>query len=129
MVQFNILSGKRAGTTWVARRFPVRVGRAGTADFRLEEDGVWDGHLLIEFRPQEGCVLTSRLDALTRVNGEPADYAVLHNGDCIQIGAVELQFWLAEARQGTLAPREALTWALIFGVFVVQAALLYWLAT
>jgi len=128
MVQFNILSGKQAGATWVARRFPVRVGRAPTADLRLEEDGVWDGHLLVQFEPGQGCVLTSQPEALTRVNGEPVNEAVLHNGDCIQAGAVELQFWLAEARQGDLRPREALTWGLMFAVFAAQAALLYWLA-
>lgn len=127
MYQLRILSGKQAGTTWVARRFPVRVGRAAGSDLRLEEDGVWDRHLLLQFRPTEGCVLTCELDALTRVNGEPVREAVLHNGDCIQAGAVELQFWLAEARQGSLAPRETLTWGLVFAVFAAQAALLFWL--
>jgi len=127
MVQFKIVCGKQAGTTWVARRFPVRMGRAAGSDLRLEEDGVWDHHLLLQFRPTEGCVLSSEPDALTRVNGEPVRQAVLHNGDCIQAGAVKLQFWLAEARHGILVPRETLTWGLVFAVFAAQAALLFWL--
>ncbi len=127
MVQFKILSGKQAGTTWVARRFPVRVGRAITSDLRLEEEGVWERHLVVQFKPAQGCVLTTEPEALTSVNGEPAQEAVLHNGDCIRAGAAEVQFWLTEARQGSLWLKEALTWGLILGVFVVQAALLYWL--
>jgi pSer/pThr/pTyr-binding forkhead associated (FHA) protein len=128
MVQFRILSGKQAGATWVARRFPVRVGRAAAADLRLEDDGVWDEHLLLQFRPAVGYVLTAQPEALTRVNGEPVQETVLRNGDSIQAGAAELQFWLAEARQGSLAPREIFTWGLIVAVFAAQAALLYWLA-
>ena len=82
---------------------------------------------MVQFKPTEGCVLTAEPQALTSVNGEPAQEAVLHNGDCIRAGAAELQFWLTEARQGSLWLREALTWGLILGVFVAQAALLYWL--
>ena len=127
MFQFKILSGKQAGTTWVARRFPVRIGRAATSDLRLEEDGVWDRHLVVQFKPAVGCVLTAEPQALTSVNGEPAQEAILRNGDCIKAGAAELQFWLAEAPQGSLRIREALTWGLIFAVFAAESALLYWL--
>ncbi len=127
MFALSILSGKQAGTTWVARRFPVRIGRAAASDLRLEEDGVWDRHLVLALEPAEGCVLTSEPDAVTSVNGEAVQRTVLHNGDSIQAGAAELRFWLAEAWQGSLGVRETLTWGLIFGIFVAQAALLYWL--
>lgn len=127
MFALSILSGKQAGTTWVARRFPVRVGRAANSDLRLEEEGVWDRHLVLGIDPAEGCVLTSDAGAVTSVNGEPVQRAVLHNGDSIQAGAAQLRFWLAEARPGSLAAREILTWGLILGIFAAQAALLYWL--
>ena len=51
MVHFKILSGKKAGATWVARHFPVRIGRAPTCDLQLEEHGVWNEHFRVEFHP------------------------------------------------------------------------------
>ncbi len=127
MFQLRILSGRQAGTTWVARRFPVRAGRAAGSDLHLDEAGVWDQHLLLEFKPDEGCVLTTRGEALASVNGEPVQRCVLHNGDRIQAGAAELQFWLSDARQPSLGVREAFTWLMILGVFVAQVVLLYML--
>ncbi len=127
MVQLKIVSGEQAGTTWVARRFPVRIGRGSGCDLRLPDDGVWDCHLVLACSPAEGCVLTAQAEALTSINGEPVQQAVLHNGDCIKAGAAELQFWLAEARQGSLGLREAFTWSVVLAVFVLQAALLFWL--
>jgi pSer/pThr/pTyr-binding forkhead associated (FHA) protein len=127
MVQLKILSGKKAGATWVARRFPVRIGRSAAADLCLEEDGVWEQHLLLQRKPAEGWVLTAQGEALASVNGLSVREAVLRNGDKIQIGAAELQFWLAEARQRALGLREALTWGAIGAVCLSQIALLYWL--
>ena len=56
MLQLKILSGKTAGTEWVARRFPVRIGRASNSDLRLEDDGVWEEHLYLELDPAAGFV-------------------------------------------------------------------------
>jgi len=127
MVQFKILSGKQAGSLWVARRFPVRIGRAAGSDLRLDEDGVWDEHLLLEVRAGEGFQLRTRGEALARVNGQPVHETMLRNGDYLQIGAAELQFWLAEARQRLLGFREVLTWLMIASMVAAQIALLYWL--
>ncbi len=129
MFALSILSGKQAGTTWVARRFPVQIGRVAGSDLRLDDDGIWDQHLLLEFKPAEGCILTTRGEALASVNSEPVQRCVLHNGDRIQAGGAELQFWLAEARQPSLLVRESLTWLMIAGVFVAQIALLYLLVS
>ncbi len=127
MIQFEILSGKPAGATWVARRFPVRIGRAPAADLRLEEDGVWDEHLVLEVDREKGFLLSTQPGALARVNGEPVQEAVLRNGDNIEIGAVRLQFWLGDARQRGLRLREALAWAVIVCVTAAQLGMLYWL--
>jgi pSer/pThr/pTyr-binding forkhead associated (FHA) protein len=127
MIQVKILSGKTAGATWVARRFPVRIGRSPAADLRLEEDGVWDQHLALEVHREDGFVLTTQGDALARVNGEPVQQAVLRNGDCIELGSVKLQFWLGEIRQTSLGLREAMAWMLIACVTLGQFGLLYWL--
>ena len=127
MVQFKILSGNKAGTTWVARRFPVRIGRAPGADLRVEEDGVWDQHLLLNLTPRAGFVLSKQRNALASVNGQPIEQTVLRNGDQIQLGSLKLQFLLADTRQFGLGLREVLTWTGILGVSLAQVALLYWL--
>ncbi len=127
MIQFKILSGKTAGTTWMARRFPVRIGRAPKSDLRLVEEGVWDEHLLLELHRREGFVLKTQLGALGSVNGEPIQSAVLRNGDTIELGAVQLQFWLGETRQSGLRFAEGLAWLTMLSVTAAQFALLYWL--
>jgi pSer/pThr/pTyr-binding forkhead associated (FHA) protein len=127
MIQLKVLSGKKAGTIWVARRFPVRIGRSAAANLRLEEDGVWDEHLQLDFNPSEGIVLSAQPDAPASVNGEPVRQTVLRNGDAIEIGSLRMQFWLSETRQAGLRFREGLTWAGIAAVCLGQVWLIYWL--
>ena len=127
MVQLKVLSGKRAGTTWVARRFPVSIGRSPASDLQLEEDGVWDQHLQLDFNPVEGIVLTALPDAIATVNGRPVHQTVMRNGDAIDIGSLRMQFWLGETRQVGLRFREWLTWAGITAVSLGQVGLIYWL--
>ena len=127
MVQLKVLSGKKAGTAWVARRFPVRIGRSAKADLQSEESGVWDQHLQLDFDPAAGLVLTAQPDAMASVNGQSVQRAVLRNGDAIDIGSLRLQFWLSETRQMGLRYREGLTWAAIAAISLGQVALIYWL--
>jgi pSer/pThr/pTyr-binding forkhead associated (FHA) protein len=127
MVQLKVLSGKKAGAIWVARRFPVRIGRSAAADLQLEEDGVWDQHLQLDFNPAEGIVLSARQNALAAVNGQPVHRTVLRNGDAIEVGSQRLQFWLSETQQGGLSFREGLTWAGIAAISFGQVGLIYWL--
>ena len=42
MVQLDILSGRKAGTSIVARRFPFHIGRASDSSLSLDDGGVWD---------------------------------------------------------------------------------------
>ena len=127
MIQLQILTGKQAGAHWVARRFPVRIGRAATAELAVEEDGVWDQHARLDFEPAEGVVLSVQPGALASVNGERVERATLRNGDMIQLGALALQFWLSPTRQAGFRAREWLTWAGIAAVCLAQVALVYWL--
>jgi pSer/pThr/pTyr-binding forkhead associated (FHA) protein len=127
MIQFSILSGKQAGTQTVARRFPFRIGRAAGNDLQLEDDGIWDHHLTLEFQPAAGFHLTTAPSALATVNGEPVQNVILRNGDTITAGSVKIQFWLAAAKQGSLAARESFVWALLGLVTLGQLALIYWL--
>ena len=127
MIQLHILSGKMAGTRWVTRRFPVRIGRAAANDLRLEEDGVWDEHLQLGFDREAGFTLTACPDALVSVNRESAQTVRLRNGDSLEIGSVRIQFTLAEARQRGLRIPEWTVWLLIALVSLGQIALVWWL--
>jgi pSer/pThr/pTyr-binding forkhead associated (FHA) protein len=127
MVQFEILCGKKAGSSWDARRFPVRVGRSANSDLQLEEPGVWDDHLKVSLDPAEGFVVETQANAIAGINGQPVERAVLRNGDVIEIGSVKLQFWLSAPRQRGQGVREAFVWTLITLVCLAQIALVYWL--
>jgi pSer/pThr/pTyr-binding forkhead associated (FHA) protein len=127
MVQFNILSGRKAGAQSAARRFPFRIGRAPGNDLQLDDDGIWDQHLTLEFNRRKGFTLTTASNALATINGEQVQTAVLRNGDIITLGSARLQFWLAAARQRGLRLREAFVWALLAAVTAAQLALIYWL--
>ena len=127
MLQLKIIHGKTAGAEWVARRFPVQVGRAPEADLRLEEEGVWDRHLAIHLRPPDGFVLSVLPGAVASVNGQPVQEAILRNGDWIGLGAVKMQFGLSPTRHRSLRFREILTWVAFALLCLGQIALIYWL--
>lgn len=126
MIQFKILSGKTAGSTSVARRFPFRVGRASGSDLVMEEPGVWDDHFHVEFEAGEGYVASPRENALMTVNGEAVrEKTLLRNGDSIEIGGARLQFWLGETRQSAMRIREFLVWLGIAAITLAQVYLIY----
>ena len=127
MVQLQILSGKQAGTDSVARRFPFRVGRAGSADLCLEEDGIWDQHLELNLITPEGFVLSAQPNALATVNGQRVEQTLLRNGDLIEIGSLKMRFWLSATRQIGLRFREWLTWGALVLLSIGQVCLVYWL--
>ena len=127
MVQFKILSGKKAGSSWETRRFPVRIGRAAGSDLQVEEAGVWDDHLKVSLNPGEGFIAETHANALASINGQPIQRAALRNGDTLEIGSVKLQFWLSEARQRGQRFRETFVWSVISLVCLAQIALVYWL--
>ncbi len=127
MIQLSILSGNRAGTQTVARHFPFGIGRAAGNELQLEDDGVWDRHLTIEFMPQTGFHLITAPDAMATVNGESVHNWILRNGDTITFGSVKLQFWLAAPIQKGLRLGENFVWALLVLVTLGQFFLLYWL--
>lgn len=127
MVQFQILSGRMAGSRPVARRFPFWIGRGATAPLRLEDPGVWERHVEINFQRGIGFELAAQGDALVSVNGERQTAVRLRNGDLIELGGTRLRFWLGDAEQKELGTREFFTWMLVALVAVGQIALVYWL--
>jgi pSer/pThr/pTyr-binding forkhead associated (FHA) protein len=125
MIQLHILSGKKAGSRLVASRFPFRVGRASQNDLPLDDDGVWDQHIALEFRRKEGFRLAAAPDAIVAVNSKPVVDTLLRNGDIITIGSAKLQFWIAPARQRGLHMRENFVWALLVLVVFGELVLIY----
>ena len=128
MVQLDILSGKKAGTQWVARRFPFSLGRSPQAALVVEEPGVWDRHAEFSMRSGEGIVLSAATDASVIVNGQPVRQTTLRNGDLIEAGSVKLRFGLGPVRQGGLHVREAIIWLGLAALCLGQIGLIYWLA-
>lgn len=116
-----------AGASQVARRFPVRIGRAQECELRLDEEGVWDMHLVLSLDPAGGYSLKTQPNALARVNGHPVSEILLRNGDLIEVGAARIRFWLSPLSQPSLGLREAVSWGAIGAVVLAQIAVLYWL--
>ncbi|HXE41402.1 MAG TPA: FHA domain-containing protein [Candidatus Baltobacteraceae bacterium] len=128
MTQLNVLSGKKAGSQMVVRRFPFRIGRAAQNDLSLEDDGVWDSHLTLELnRENKRIILAVAPNAFAAVNNQAVQSAPLRNGDVISFGSVKIQFWLATVKQRGLRLRELFVWMLLIAVTAAQFFLIYWL--
>lgn len=107
--------------------FSWHIGRAPGADWRVEEDGVWDHHLQLEFQPADGIVIYAHPSAPVRVNGYDVQSAVLRSGDILEFGSLKAQFWLSQTEQVSLRPRELLTWTTLGAISLAQVALIYYL--
>jgi pSer/pThr/pTyr-binding forkhead associated (FHA) protein len=127
MIYLQLLSGKKAGSRAAAVHFPFRIGRDPQNDLSLEDDGVWDQHLTLEFRQQEGFHLATISHAIAAVNGKPVEDVLLRNGDIITIGSAKIQFWLAPAPQYGLRLRENSVWGLLLLVTLFQFFLMWYL--
>ena len=125
MIQLRILSGKMAGSLEAVRRFPFRIGRAPGNELVLDDSGVWDNHLTLEFQKNEGVLLKTAPEAFAAVNEQPQSEARLRNGDVISFGSAKIQFWLAPPPQRGLRLREFCVWLLIAGVTAFQIFLIY----
>ena len=125
MIQLRILSGKMAGDIQVVRRFPFRIGRAADNDLVLDDAGVWDAHLSLDFNKSDGFILKTEEQAFAAINDQPQKEARLRNGDIISFGSAKIQFWLAPPRQSNLRIRELAVWFLIVAVTVFQFFLIY----
>lgn len=128
MLQLNLLNRRAAGNEYVARRFPVFIGRAPDAHLRLELEGVWDRHARILLHPKREFVIEALADATLLVNGHPVTTAPLRNGDVIQLGAAQLRFSLSPTQSRQLKFREVLTWTMFVALCVGQILLVNWLS-
>jgi pSer/pThr/pTyr-binding forkhead associated (FHA) protein len=114
-----------AGAVHSLHRFPAVIGRHSTAQVRLEEPGIWDRHLSLDFAPDEGFILQVLPGPWAMLNGCKFQRAVLHSGDLIELGGLKLQFWLSQTRQRSLELREGLTWTSLGLLCAAQVAIIY----
>lgn len=125
MVQLDILSGKKAGTSFVARRFPFQIGRAADSTLPLDDSGVFDRHATLTVHRRESVVLSVQPGALASLNGDPVQTAALKNGDVIELGGAKLRFTLAVARQRNQRWREVATWIGLALLCAAQVGVIY----
>lgn len=125
MIQLDILSGKKAGASIVARRFPFQAGRSPDSGLLLDDAGVWDRHLVFNVHRGSSVVLNVQANALATVNGAPAQTAALRNGDIVEFGAVKLRFALSPAPQRSQRWREVALWVGLGLIFAIQVAAIY----
>jgi predicted component of type VI protein secretion system len=128
VVQLQILNGTKAGTRWVAGHLPFSVGRSPDDDLRLEDPGVWEHHCHIELRDDSRAALVGSPEALTVINGQRVQEAVLRNGDVLDLGSIRLQFGLSSTRHRSLRLREWLTWFGLALLSLAQIGLIYLLS-
>ena len=113
-----------AGSDVAVRHFPFLIGRAAESHLRLEDPGVWDKHLQIQFQNEAGFTFATQSQALTLINAEPQQHGTLKNGDLIELGSTRMRFWLARGEQKARRGAEVLTWMALLGLFLAQAALI-----
>lgn len=109
----------------MASHFPFRIGRTAQNHLPLEDDGVWEQHLTLEFQKRNGFHLAAAPNAIATVNGQQVENTILRNGDIITLGSAKIQFWLAPAPQRGLGLRENMVWALLILVTISQFILIY----
>ena len=124
MVQLCVISGRMAGDNVVVRHFPFHIGRSAENDFCLDDDGIWEQHLVLGFQKKEGFTLQTVSEAFAAINEQPQTSARLRNGDIISFGSAKIQFWLAPVNQKSLRLREAFVWLLLAAVTALQVALI-----
>jgi len=128
MIQFSVLSGKKAGSQTVVRHFPFCVGRTAQNDWQIEDDGVWGSHLTFELnRDNKRITVTVAPDAVAAINDQTIRNAPVRNGDIISFGSVKMQIRLAGVRQRGLLLYEWLIWLMLAAVTATQFLVIYWL--
>lgn len=124
MIQLQALSGKLAGTRWVARHFPVHLGRGAGCEVLVDDPGVFERHAVV-LQSDSAFIFRVMPPAIASVNGEPVQEKALRAGDVIEIGSAQLRFGLSPTRHSSLLAREILTWVGLALLCLAQVALVY----
>lgn len=129
MIQLRVLNGRRAGTEYLARDFPVTVGRASGNTVRLAEPGIWDQHLEIQLTETRSFLLSKHDEASATLNDEPLtdEARPVRNGDRIGLGELQLQFSLSPTSQRNPKILETFFWATLVLIALTQVVVIYFL--
>ena len=111
MIEIWMLEGKQAGAWWTARHFPVRIGRGQDCQIALDEPGVWEDHLELDYERGAGFLARPLSDGAVLVDNQPVGTTPVRNGSTLRVGGALLQFWLAPPAQRAFRLLEAGFWA------------------
>ena len=101
MVRLRVLNGSRAGADHTASQFPCTIGRASNDDLQLTDPGVWENHLQLDMQSPGGFRVSRLGQGRASVNGAEFDELILHNGDVIELGAVNCRTFVATNASAT----------------------------
>jgi hypothetical protein len=127
MFQLEVISGNQAGRTFSASHFPVKIGRSPSSDLSLQEPGLKEIHCEIAFERERGLVAHASSGARMVANGGEADEFVLHNGDMLRLGPLDIRFVVTPARQRGLWRRELFVWLVLILTAAFELLILLWL--
>lgn len=128
MVEIWMLEGKQAGAWWMARHFPVRIGRDPECDVALDDPGVWDHHVELDYERDAGFLARPLSDGIVLVDDQPVGAVPVRNGSTLRLGGALLQFWIAPAAQRAFTVLEACLWTGLLLLCAGEVWLMLWLA-
>lgn len=125
MFRLEILSGKKAGFTCEARRFPFGVGRSVKHGLQTEDFGLHDQHLSLILK--DGRLHLNASEAAdTLRNYQPVSGAAdLENGDVISAGALSFRVVLGDIDQKAFTAHAILPFVIVALVSFLQLLLLF----
>ena len=91
-IRLRVEGGPHLGQTFVVERSGVTIGRQDGNDIVLDDARLSRQHVRLDLRAG-GLVVTDLGSANgTRVNGQPVRQAILHAGDRLEFGSLQLEF-------------------------------------
>jgi len=129
LAQFHITTGLLKGHYFSANTLPVRIGRGGGCQIKLPDPGIWEWHVEVNVNQEHRFLVRCNPETTAMVNGGPIkqEAQLLRNGDQIEIGAVNLQFWLGNVRKKNHRPAENTIWVIVGILVLSEFILLLWL--
>jgi predicted component of type VI protein secretion system len=116
-------SGRSAGSRHVDS-FPCVVGRAAGCDLRLDAAGVWERHVEIDLRGDQGFQLRALSGGSVILNGEQIEFGRVRNGDRIDLGGLALRFWLTPVRARSNRVGDVIFWGICTAVGAAMIAMI-----
>ena len=129
LAQFHIMTGLLKGHYFSVNTLPIRIGRSASCQIKMPDPGIWEWHVEVSVNQEHRFVMRCNPETTVMVNGGPINqgFQLLRNGDQIEIGAVNLQFWLGNVRKKTHRSAEKTLWVILGILVLSEFILLLWL--